>query len=518
MISGLMRGPRSLLLLLVLYLIGLWGMSVPLTGDQKVYLSIALEMKEHGEIIIPYLFDRANFLKPPFQYWMTLLGWKLFGVSLFGALLPSVLAMIGSAYLVKKISNEDTYLPAIAFASTLGVMTYGTTAQMEIWIVLLYLFAWSLWKDKRPLYALLVVGAMAWVKGPLYPVLWGMSVFLYEALYGRLGSTILRTRFLIKLLAGVVVGILWYFLASLQYQKEMLEVFLGRENFGKLQTPQGSPFGLWGEFTFSLFPVLFYFLYGTFVPGFSERFKANKNFYISFGLIPALFFTIFPYRVGTYLFLLTPLVVWITHVSFDQIPNWVKRSGGGITLLIAISAAFFLFRLLNGGWLGIEIVFPMIICFFVWSYAHFKANRSVMLISSLLIVTLVRLGAIEIGEWDLKDLRAVVEQHHEVAYLIEPDHEDIWHEFGLISSAIGIDIMRKKNLLEIETFFAKGGVLILSDEQTAQASSLQCEPWTRLKRRMKFPLRELVVSGLSIENPDLHRIYQLCRGFKTPRQ
>jgi 4-amino-4-deoxy-L-arabinose transferase-like glycosyltransferase len=84
LIQRLGGGPFAVPFVLGFYLILLWNMSVPMTGDQKVYLSIALEMRERGEWIIPYLFERANFLKPPLQYWTTLLGWKILGFSLFG--------------------------------------------------------------------------------------------------------------------------------------------------------------------------------------------------------------------------------------------------------------------------------------------------------------------------------------------------------------------------------------------------------------------------------------------------
>ena len=135
--------------ILIAYGVALSRMSVPLTGDQKVYISVALEMKERASYLIPYLFDRPNFLKPPFQYWMTLLGWKVFGVSIIGAIIPSVLALVAAAYLVRRLSVTRSNLSALVFSSTLATMTYGTTAQMEIWIVLFYLGAWIFYLEKK---------------------------------------------------------------------------------------------------------------------------------------------------------------------------------------------------------------------------------------------------------------------------------------------------------------------------------------------------------------------------------
>jgi 4-amino-4-deoxy-L-arabinose transferase-like glycosyltransferase len=226
-----------------------------MTGDQKVYLSIALEMRERAEWLIPYLFGEANFLKPPLQYWATLAGWSVFGLGLFGALFPSVLALVGCSFLVGRIRNTDSWIPMIFFGSTLASMTYGTTAQMEVWVVFFYLLAWFLALKGRLGTAFVAVGVLSWVKGPLYPVLWGVSWILYQFLEGR-SKEVLSLRFFGKALLGVAVGLSWFVAAAAKFPDEVMGVFFRRENLEKLNTSQGTAFGLWAEFLGTLFPLL----------------------------------------------------------------------------------------------------------------------------------------------------------------------------------------------------------------------------------------------------------------------
>lgn len=371
MIERLTQTRFIYLLIFVLYVIGLWGMSVPLTGDQKVYLSIALEMKERGEWIIPYLFGEANFLKPPFQYWTTLLGWKVFGLSLFGALIPSVLALLGSTYFVNRIAkialNSKSLLSGLLFAATLGTMTYGTTAQMEIWIVFFYLWAWCELLENRIFRALIVVGVMAWVKGPLYPVLWVLSSSLYFFLQKE-PKKILSSRYLAALSVGIILGLGWYALAARTHLKEMMDVFLMRENVAKMQTAQGTPWGLWGEFFYSLFPWVLWLVLALGSKSIRQRIATNAPFFLAYALFPTLFFTFFPYRVNTYLYLLTPIAAWWVGDSEKIERNALSISLASLVSLIAVSLSILVLRLLTGSWIGPEVALPLILVLVLWAF------------------------------------------------------------------------------------------------------------------------------------------------------
>jgi len=521
MIRRLIESPFLYLLIFLYYAIGLTGFSVPLTGDQKVYLSIALEMREKGEWLIPQLFHEANFLKPPFQYWATLMGWKIFGLSLFGALLPSVIAMMGAIYFInhiswqisRQISKNGSKIPGLVFAATIGTMTYATTAQMEIWIVFFYVAAWSQFLKKEYFSALFLVGMMAWVKGPLYPVLWVMSVALWYFLEKDFKS-FFKSKFLMSLGLGVVVGLAWYAAAAQTHLQEMLNVFLLRENVGKMQTGQGSPIGLWSEFLYSIFPVVFLFAAELTSSETRSKIWTNRNFYISYAAIPALFFTFFPYRVNTYLYLLMPAVALMMGESEEEIKNPIARGISSVVVFLSVALSFLLYRLMMGHWIGPELAVPMMILFLVWGFFSTTWNKSSVAMLSLILVSLIRVAAVQIGEKDVYGLRSFHEAHPQtpLAYWIEG--KDIWHEFGLMSAAMGQPIGWFDQKADLESFLKQGGAVIYQDEMVPTVSDLKCEDWWRLKRRTKFPLQKLLTEGVEFGDPSLMRKYVICTATK----
>jgi 4-amino-4-deoxy-L-arabinose transferase-like glycosyltransferase len=509
MIEKILRGRLAFALILLFYSLFLWKLSVPLTGDQKVYLSIALEMRERNEWVIPYLFGKPSFFKPPFQYWATLIGWKFFGFNLFGALIPSVLAMLGSAVLIRKFKGASS-LHSVFFCSTLATLTYGTTGQMEIWIVLFYLASWYFWVTQREVRAWILAGAMAAVKSPLYSVLFGVSAIL-ERLIQRKWKSLLTLKMLGGIVLGIGVSLAWYALAARTHLQMVLDVFLRRENLEKLNTPLGSPFGLWSEFVLTLFPLLPWFLYGLFTEEFKEKWKAQGKFWILYAAIPALFFTGFPYRVNTYLYLLTPVAIWMLNTKETRYDFRFKKFWVGLVGLIALFLCVLIIRLYSGHWIQTGLFLLIGSSVFFWFWAHLKSRPTWIALSSLLLVTGIRLAGIQVGEWDLSTLREFHSRNQtKLAYFITGPG-DIWHEFGLVSAAIGEQVTLLRSDVEVEDFLRQKGALILSDEQNERARGLNCETWTRLKKRAGFRMKDLLLDGLSIEDPALHREFKICR-------
>jgi 4-amino-4-deoxy-L-arabinose transferase-like glycosyltransferase len=507
MIEKWVRTPAVLAILIFFYSLFLWKMSVPMTGDQKVYLTIAMEMKEKGELLVPYLFGKPNFLKPPFQYWATLAGWKIFGFNLFGALFPSVLALVGSAVLVKRISGSSSWVPAIFFGSTLASMTYGTTAQMEIWVVLFYLLAWMFALRNSPGLALIVVGMLAWIKGPLYSVLWVFGWVTYLGFQGRIRE-IISWKLLAKIVLGVAVGLSWFWLAAQRFPDEVIGVFFKRENLEKLNTPQGSAIGLWSEFLATLLPLLPWLLISLMDAGQREKIWGRRAFLISFSVFPALFFTFFPYRVGTYLYILTPLMVWFMSEQKLRITK-PGRLILGIVALIGIFMSVFLLRMAIGSWVSLGLALFGLGSVLFWMAAHLRLETSWIALSSLMLANAIRLGGVEIGNREILALKsALAGSTAPLSYLME--REDIWHEVGLISTVLGKRIYLLREGREINPWLESGGKVILSDDQAELAVGLSCQEWSRLKRRMKFPLRELILEGLSSDRPEMLRKYLVC--------
>ena len=494
------------LLITFCYLIGLWNLSIPLTGDQKVYLSIALEMFEKKEWIIPSLFNEPNFLKPPLQYWATLVGWNVFGLSVFGALLPSVLSLLASSVLVfkigKKINLKSPLVAAVLFASTIGSMTYGSTAQMEIWIVLFMLGAWFAVLESKIFLAYLLVGLMALVKGPLYPVLWTMSYLVWDL------KEIKNKNFWGALFFGILIGLSWYVLAAATHQASMLNQFLYSENFAKIHTQHGTMTQLWIEFCTSLFPWVFILIASIFQENNRERWKQNQRFYLSFGLLSAVFFTLFPYRVNSYLYFLTPVMAMLAsevELSKSQ-RKWVT----GVYGIVFVAAVFLVYKLFQSNWIGVELLIGFTVASIIFLIGSFRGWMNVVGVGSLILVSLIRISGVQIGEKDIAGLRELAsDRTTEIAYFI--DSLDYWHEFGMISAALGKPIKRIYREDEIDSFLAHGGSVILADHQSLKnVSQLKCVGWNRLKRRTKFPFEKVLEAKISFGDQEINRVYQFC--------
>lgn len=161
--------------------------------------------------------------------------------------------------------------------------------------------------------------------------------------------------------------------------------------------------------------------------------------------------------------------------------------------------------------MGAELFFPLTLVLFAWAFSYQRLNPNAIALTSLLLVSLIRLGGVEIGEWDIQGLREETKEVNQISYFVE--NQDIWHEYGLISSALGKVVKRIEDPKRMNDFLSHGGTVIFSDEIQNRPTPLQCTDWVRLKRRLRFPVDSLLFKGLSIDDPDLHRIFKIC---KTP--
>ena len=126
-----------------LFFYGLGG--IGLVGpDEPRYASIAREMLMTGGYITPRLYGAPWFEKPPLMYWLSAVGYKLFGNSEAAARFPSAVAMtlvlvLLSLVLYRFIGPERTVWTVFVFAASgLTIMSAKmclTDATLLVWIV-----------------------------------------------------------------------------------------------------------------------------------------------------------------------------------------------------------------------------------------------------------------------------------------------------------------------------------------------------------------------------------------------
>jgi len=72
----------------------------PYHADENFYVESSLSMIESGDYITPVYHEKKRFAKPILYYWMVVSSYKIFGISLSSARLPSVLFGVLSIGLV----------------------------------------------------------------------------------------------------------------------------------------------------------------------------------------------------------------------------------------------------------------------------------------------------------------------------------------------------------------------------------------------------------------------------------
>jgi len=523
--DSLWQHPAQLVWILLAYLPFLGSMSVPFTGDQKVYLGTALEMHQSSSWLHPLLFGEPSYYKPPLHYWATMGGWKLFGFNLWGSLLPSVICVLLTALLLGEISkllhDRIRFTNAgVWFALALGTITYGTTAQMEIYLCLFYAASW--WAGlkflSKPLeernwfwlyLAFAIAGLSALVKSPLYPVLWVAGFVSYLVLDGEWELFGQKKSFW-AFFIGVVFGSAWFVGMLLTDGSRFWSDYLMRETWHKNSGNSGSILSLWLALLYFSFPFTL-IIFPSISSLWSRRRAGNVlRFILCWCWPPALFFSLYPYRVKPYFYLLVPAMAILVEWGYFQ----VGRSGvfrglfvlSGVIVLVSLTTIGLVLQ--KAGFIPLWLLVTFIL---VGTFAFISSARSWIrgfLFSGMVAVLLFRIAAVQIGEQDIAGLRQLVKARPNDEIAMLDDKRSIWHEVGLLSAAIKKPIHRLSSVEEVTRFVRSGGTVILTDEQTQKFErtirakllgqgdmrDLNEMGWKRWKTRLKFPFKDLLTS------------------------
>jgi hypothetical protein len=521
--KGLLLHPGYLIWILLAYLPFLGGVSVPLTGDQKVYLSTAMEMRERGSHLIPLLFGQSSYFKPPWQYWASIVGWSIFGFNFWGALVPSVVALVATAWFLGEIGvilgPKRAYLNApLWFAAALGTITYGTTGQMEIWLVFFYAAAW--WAGLRFLappfeerswgwlyLAFALAGISALVKSPLYSVFLVAGYLSFLVVSGE-WELFREKRLYLAWALGVVLGSIWYIYVIAVDRDRFWSHYVLQETWGKKAGNNSSFLSIWGALLYFCFPFTLLV-----VPGLRTILKGRRTgpvlrWIVCWSWAPAIFFSLYPYRIKPYLYILVPALALAVDWSYARLARR-GRLFRGCLYASGVLVAWVLL-VLAGVIARAELApLPVAIGFALTAVLFFtlafRQQMRALALTALLAVFLFRATAVSIGEQDIAGLKRFVAEHpgHEIVMLDE--HHNIWHEIGYLSLGIGMPMHRVYDADEAAAALSSGHVLLLSDGQEQEflpeireklgAAPLARVDWPRWKVRGKFPFRALILKG-----------------------
>ncbi|MBL7714851.1 MAG: glycosyltransferase family 39 protein [Bdellovibrionales bacterium] len=530
--------PGYLIWIFLAYLASLSLYTVPLTGDQKVYLAISQEMWNAGSVFQPLLFDAPSYVKPPLQYLSILLSWKIFGVGLFSALLPSVLALLGTSAILGKISlhfqgREFASNAGLWFAASVGAWVFGTVAQMEILLCFMDALAWFfalqfLARTHWPslFLAFVFAGLNAWVKSPVYSVFWVAGFLLYLFMTGN-WWVIRHRRFYAAGFLGVCVGLVWYVAMFRMDPQNFWDQYFVQETFSKKNGNASTPLGLWGALLYWAFP-------GTLllIPGVLRALRLVRahrplshvwTLAICWVLPAFAFFSLHPYRVKPYLFVLVPPLMlvldWtITHCRNDRVFVALLRSSGiGIAGLAVFASAF----LIRAEWISWFVAAALMIASILALWAAWKRRLRGFAFSVILVLMSFRFAAADLGSHDLADLVAWSKAHPTVQVANLDPGKNVWNERTYVGLGIDREIGWKGSIEDAEAFVRQGGHLILSDEQWqsggwSEKPGIQFLEWRRFKTRRKFPYGKILLQGraaLPNFDDETHRKFRIVTGL-----
>ena len=491
------------------YVTTLFWFGIPTTGDQKVYINTALEMWERGEWLTPYLFDEPSFIKPPFQYWMTLLFWTFFGFNLFATYLAPVFGLLLTVFFLDRISHQlgiqkkEEIGAGTFFAATLGAWTYAYSPQTEIYLVMLGSGAWwavlSYLKGSQRKFlflALILAGLLSLVKTPAHSVFWVLGFWLYLALTKQL-QPFKRVHFYLAHFLGIVAGIFWYAYAYFFHFDTFLLQYVQQEHLARMYLVHGSVSGIWGAFLLFSLPFLF-FLFGFVI---QSLIRMNRNvlaLVFSWMIFPALVFSYFYYRVNTYLFVLLPAVsIGIVYLVYKTEFRFSKPTFRFTGLLPLFASLFVAAVFLRVDWIPFWILLLLVFssalfCFFAW-----KMDFQKLVLAQFLILFSLRLCMVNLGETDIHKLKEMSDARPQQRFGFLTS-KNVWNESGILSTAASRPIDALYGVEQALDLLQNNGVLIVDEGQKGafqdliDRGQLESQEWKRWQKRRFFPLKELI--------------------------
>jgi len=106
-------GPFLLLVVLAVYLPPIF--QVPLIRSEAMYALIPLEMANSGRWLLATLNGAPYLDKPPLLYWLTMVGYKIFGTSEWAARVPTLLCTLGEIWLTYLLGRRIFNNPRAAW-------------------------------------------------------------------------------------------------------------------------------------------------------------------------------------------------------------------------------------------------------------------------------------------------------------------------------------------------------------------------------------------------------------------
>lgn len=254
---------------IIIYFIGLGGFGITDPGE-SYYAEAGREMLEMGDYVTPHLNYQIYFSKPILTFWLVVLGYKLFGVSEFGARIVfavlALLTVLSTYWVSRQITNWRMGLMAALITATAPLMVvmsrlspidiaFSCFLNLAVFaIVLTCLMGETVYWPV--IYVSLALAVLS--KGPAALVLVGLGTLAFIAserapleVYTK---RIERAHIVLGGLIFSIIALPWYLAVGTATQGLFLKVFFLYENLARFAGHTNLAKGTWWRY----FPTLIY--------------------------------------------------------------------------------------------------------------------------------------------------------------------------------------------------------------------------------------------------------------------
>lgn len=406
------------------YRLGAPGLMDP---DEGRYAEIAREIFVLKDWLVPHLNFFPYLEKPPLVYWLTALGFKLFGYNEWAARLPSAVSALGGLFLAYGLGRViwgpgAAFLGAAVLATTAGYVALGRILTLDMTFSFLVnlgigLGYLALRQQQSRLwpwaYAALALAVLT--KGPaalvLAGLIWGCWVLIQHRHWKSLTSLIQPWIWLLL----IVLVLPWF--VYLQWRiPEYFRFFILEQHFGRFLTPaiHPEPFFYFGPVLLGLLLPWTFLLPWAVWGGWRER-DPDKDFLLIWAGVVLVFFSLSRGKLAPYVLpSLLPLALLLggrLAVLSDslrigildrglKLSLWVWTLAGLMLVALVIWQPVFLMKALSRGNLRVSYVLLVAAIFALTPLLSLAGRRlslfflgvGALLLSSLLPAGLERLS------------------------------------------------------------------------------------------------------------------------------
>ncbi len=298
--------------------------------NEAKYAKASVEMLNNQNYIEIFYNYKYRFDKPPLTYWLIVLSYKIFGISvastrLFFSIFAILLVLLTFLFYKKYFSELYAYRVSLTLLSILIFQFMGSIAMPDILLTFFItssIFSYFIYlKTNKKIHLILfsvALGLAVLTKGPAAVVIFGFALILFTI---KTKNIISVKDMLISSAIILVINFPWYYLIMKETGWKFFKEFILFHNIARLKgnIPHHHTefyfYFLHGFYIFFPYYFLLYFLPKFFYDN-SERYINNDIFLLSISSVIGIFtlFMIVKTKMAHYLL---PLVVFLSHLLVE---------------------------------------------------------------------------------------------------------------------------------------------------------------------------------------------------------